>query len=372
MLAKNGNKTTKPELIYCAAGNKRFAEIAIRHGMTYGAQLPNTIYYHPDFVDQDWRNPKREKYMDALKSRRPRLATVLDLEYEHQFEEVISWAHEAAAHVKEAVLIIPKVKGIIHRIPRAIEGKQVRLAYSVMTSLAGTEVPPSEFGGWPVHLLGGSPLVQMRLSQKMTVVSTDGNYAQKMAVERNQFFAGAGNVKAKNRFWPKLDESVFGYVEHDTPYKAFELSMMNIKSWWAGCAAMIRHAIEGDLRHIKRIANQYRDELGHVMYPALRESINRQSLYVAEREGHIVGFVNFRLRRDGGITIYEIAADKQSRGFDLNIGSGLIAALPRADIRLKCTVDNPANAFYEHQGFTCVRTEDGRKRRLNVWVRCAE
>lgn len=361
-----------PELIYCAAGNRRFAEIAIRHGMTYGAQLPNTTYFPADFVDQNWKNPQRNKYMEALKTERPRLATVLDLEHENQFDEVIAWTHEAAQYVTEAILIIPKVRGIVPRIPEKIGGKRVRLAYSVPTSYAGTPVHPDEFRGRDVHLLGGSPLAQIRLAQKMNVVSIDGNYAQKMAVRYNQFFAGAGNIEAKNRQWPQLHESVFGYIEHDTPYMAFELSCMNIKAWWSGCAAMIRHAVEADLKHIKRIANQYRNELGYVMYPALRESMARQSLYVAERDANIIGFMNFRLRRDGGITIYEIATDKHSRGFGLNIGTGLIAALPRADVRLKCTVDNPANAFYEHQGFSCIATEHGRKRRLNVWSRLAE
>jgi hypothetical protein len=86
-----------PELIYCAAGNRRFAEIAIRNGFTYGAQLPKTIYYTPEFVDQNWRKPDRMKYMNALAQYRPRLATVLDLEYPHQFAEVLSWAEVGGA-----------------------------------------------------------------------------------------------------------------------------------------------------------------------------------------------------------------------------------------------------------------------------------
>jgi hypothetical protein len=44
----------------------------------------------------------------------------------------------------------------------------------------------------------------------------------------------------------------------------------------------------------------------------------------------------------------------------------LLAVVPQP-IRLKCPVDNASNAFYEARGFDCFDTEDGRKRRLNVW-----
>lgn len=130
----------------------------------------------------------------------------------------------------------------------------------------------------------------------------------------------------------------------------------------------VRHATEDDLPAIKRIAGQYSKELGYVMYPALRESILRGSLLVyAFPDGLIAGFVNYRLRKDGGVTVYEIATHKLYTF--LNIGRHLIEALPNTQIRLKCTVDNPANGFYEHIGFTHVATEQGRKRLLNIWIK---
>lgn len=182
--------------IYCAAGNKRFAEIALKYGMRYGAQLPNAHYYPPYFVDQNWRNPDRVAYMQALADTRPNRATVLDLENESQFDEVMSWAAEASQYVSEAVIIIPKVFNIIDRIPHAINGKQVVLGYSVPTQFAGTEVPLWEFGARPVHLLGGSPQAQRELAGYFNVVSADGNYAQKWQIAVSIMLRGLHPVQA--------------------------------------------------------------------------------------------------------------------------------------------------------------------------------
>jgi N-acetylglutamate synthase-like GNAT family acetyltransferase len=290
---------------------------------------------------------------------------VLDWEHEEQFAEVMSWAEEAAQYVSQAVIVIPKVMSSIERIPYCIAGKPVRLGYSVPTRFAGTSVPAWEFKRREVHLLGGSPQLQHQLAMMLNVCSADGNYISKMSSRYNQFFS-AGKMRAKNGHFPRLAESVFGWVKVDAPYYAFELSCMNIRALWAGCRATIRFAVERDLSAIKKLASGYKQELGYVMLPALRESSQRRSLILAEYNGVLAGFVNYRACRDGWQTVYEIAVDKARRGE--HIGAGLLAAVPNP-VRLKCTVDNPANDFYAAQGFTCVESEDGRKRRLNIWHR---
>lgn len=217
------------ELYYCAAGNKRFAEIALAGGFDYGAQLPNTVYFAPQFVDQDWRNPDFDGYTATLRTAKPHLASVLDWERTDQFTEVMNWAEEAAASV-DVVIIIPKVIGGISRIPERIGGKPVRLGYSVPTGFAGTPVPILEFGKRPVHLLGGSPHKQMRLSAMLNAVSADGNFIQKMAVEHTAFW-WPGDAKAKNRYFPQLQE-IDGWAGEGAPYEAFARSIENVKEAW--------------------------------------------------------------------------------------------------------------------------------------------
>lgn len=127
----------------------------------------------------------------------------------------------------------------------------------------------------------------------------------------------------------------------------------------------IRPATLDDVAWCKAIASRYRDELGQVMWPALREAVNRGELTVACHSSTPIAFVNWHTRRDGWTTVYEIAVMPNLRR--QGIGQQLLDAVPRPT-RLKCTVDNAnANAFYAKMGFTLTGVEDGRKRQLNVW-----
>lgn len=222
--------STTPVLIYCAAGAKRLAEIALRHGYQYGAQLPHTIYFPPYFADQDWKKPNREKYMAALAEYRPALATALDWEYEEQLSDVLSWAEEATQYVGDSIIIIPKVVGGIGRLPRLIGGKPVRLGYSASTTFSSTPVHLAAFKGWPVHCLGGSLATQMHVAHHADVRSVDGNYAQRLA-RYCQVYSPA--VPEQRHGWPRLSR-LAGIRPIDSIYIAFELSCIAIPMAWRG------------------------------------------------------------------------------------------------------------------------------------------
>ncbi len=217
------------ELIYCAGKNKAFSDIALAAGYKLGAQVPCTVYHDLHFCDQDWKQPNRERYMQELSKHRPAMATVLDLEHPDQRTEVLGWAEDAAQYV-ERVLIIPKYSGAVDGLPRRIGNADVMLAYSVPTKFGGTEVPVWEFYGWPVHLLGGSPHSQMRLTRYLDVVSADGNMANKMATQRCQFWVNGTATHTRNHYWPKLSE--MGWHGENAPYEAFRRSCWNIAEAW--------------------------------------------------------------------------------------------------------------------------------------------
>lgn len=222
-----------PELIYCADGNPRLAQITIDAGFKYGARLPGSVGYPIYFADQDWKNPDREKYMAALAEHRPTMATVLDWEQPEQRANVLDWAEQAAQYV-ERVVIIPKVPDTIETLPRQIGGAEVVLGYSVPTSYGGTFVPTWEFAGWPVHLLGGSPHKQMELCHYLDVVSVDGNLHNLMATRYCQFWVPGTARYASNRYWPTLREANGGenWPGEDAPYEAFRRSCENIAEAW--------------------------------------------------------------------------------------------------------------------------------------------
>jgi hypothetical protein len=228
------------EIIYCANGNRRFAQIAIEAGMTYGAQLPGTVYFPPEFADQDWKKPNRTAYMAALAQHRPRMATVIDWEHDEQLPEVLEWAEEAAQYV-ETVILIPKVLGGIPRLPRRINGASVRLGYSVPTAYGGTELPLWEFAGWPVHLLGGSPHRQIHVAHYLNAVSADGSMTKRMAMKA-QFWTPGTAQFAKDKYWPSLraaDGRAWGDGSStaDAPYEAFRRSCVNVMAAWRALEA---------------------------------------------------------------------------------------------------------------------------------------
>jgi hypothetical protein len=229
-------KMTVPKLIYCAGGNKKFAEIAIHSGYLYGSRLPKEKLYFPIyFADQNWKKPDRGGYMEALDKHRPHIATVLDLEKINQIKEVLSWADEASQFCKE-VIVIPKIKGVIKQIPHRINGKKVVLGFSVPTMYGKTTVPKEEFKGRTLHLLGGSPHAQIKLWQEMKkycdIVSSDGNYVQKMAVLYNRYWTNGDAPDRRNRWFPRLDEADGKKWRKDAPYEAFRRSCENIKVAW--------------------------------------------------------------------------------------------------------------------------------------------
>jgi hypothetical protein len=236
-----------PTLICCAADNRKYSAIAKECGMLLGARLPNTIYCDIYFADQDWKDPNRKQYMEMLKTHRPHMATVLDLEEEAQFSEVMSWAEEAASFV-EIVIIIPKVSGVIDRIPDKVNKKKVRLGYSVPTRYGKTTIPTEEFRGREVHLLGGSPHAQFSIcgihfpkeqgaffiqSPVLSVKSLDGNMFLSMASRNCQFWCPGDAYYAQNPYWPTVSEEAGGHTGlAGSNYIAFRKSCENIVRTW--------------------------------------------------------------------------------------------------------------------------------------------
>lgn len=221
------------DVIYCSDGNPKLTRIAVEAGLLYGARLPGTVYEDIAplyFADQNWKRPDRARYMAKLEEYRPHMATVLDWERPDQLPEVLSWAEEAA-QIVQVVVVVPKAGGI-SKLPREINGKEIRLGYSVPTNYGGTELPTWQFDGWPVHLLGGSPHRQMDLAHYLAVKSVDGNMANKMATRFCMFWQPGTARYANNRYWPRLREADGYKWGKDAYYEALRRSCVNIMAEW--------------------------------------------------------------------------------------------------------------------------------------------
>jgi DNA modification methylase len=219
-------------VIYCDTNNKRCAEIAVKAGLLYGAQLPaSQVFFDPFFTDQNWKKPQFDQYVAAVQQYKPHYATVIDWERKGQETEVMQWA-EAIAPYTQHIIIIPKTPGVIDRIPHTINGTSVVLGYSVPTTYGGTAIPPTDFAGWQVHLLGGSPKAQQRAYRKMQaakaeVVSVDGNIISKMAIKKCHYWA-SGQWNAMDG----QDPRAFADEQYDKRYMIFEVSCQSIMREW--------------------------------------------------------------------------------------------------------------------------------------------
>ena len=167
--------------------------------------------------------------MAALAQHKPQIATVLDWEREDQLSEVLDWAEEAAQYAQR-VVIIPKVlswDNPIDLLPRRIGDAEIIIGYSVPTAHGGTDLPLLYFDHRPVHLLGGSPHAQMRLSQRLHVVSVDGNMHQLQSLS-GRFWSAEKGPKGH---WRQLREIGID-LPTDNNLEAFRRSCENIVTSW--------------------------------------------------------------------------------------------------------------------------------------------
>lgn len=139
----------------------------------------------------------------------------------------------------------------------------------------------------------------------------------------------------------------------------------------------IRLAEADHLLAAKRLADQYKQELGFINRAILQKAIETRALLVAlpggEQAGEVAGLVHFYVRRDQVITLYSIAVASAYQGKGL--GHQLFAELvnqarvhQKSEIRLKCPVELPANDFYARLGLQLAAHETGKHRALNVWT----
>lgn len=208
------------DLIFCAGRNRRYAELALAAGFRYGCRSDYRPLFPVHFADLDWKAPDcavRERHLGFVAEHRPRIAVAPDVLDADALPATLRYAERLAAHA-DAVVVTPKVYGVLARLPRE---PWLRVGYSVPTTYGGPGgVLPLEYLGRAVHLLGGSPSQQLRLAQYLTTASADGNVTMKAA--------GYGSYWERGRWKSKT----WTFRGPDFPYRAFERSCANIAAAW--------------------------------------------------------------------------------------------------------------------------------------------
>lgn len=210
---------TQPDIIYCAGGNRRLAQIAREAGMLYGTRHDDTPAFKPHMLDINWRRYNwHGDYLSKVEKWRPEMAMVPDYEHEWQRSAMLAMARHLVERGVERVMVCPKFPGAVAHIPN-----WCLVAVSVPSRYAGYLPDPGELAGRRVHLLGGSPQAQFRLAAKyralgITVTSADVNTTS--AAARHGVYYQEGRWRRRNA------GANIGY------YQAFERSVVNIMQEW--------------------------------------------------------------------------------------------------------------------------------------------
>lgn len=115
-----------------------------------------------------------------------------------------------------------------------------------------------------------------------------------------------------------------------------------------------RKAQEDEVSLIKKLANQNRYFLGPLLPLWIRKSIQDNELdVVCNKNGDIVGFVQYHKRRDGWTTIYKVCIAEEHRR--VGLATALIQGATKGPASLRCSSKNPAIKLYKKLGFKIQR-----------------
>src|SRR6266704_2715802 len=212
------------DVIYFAGENKRLMQIAYESGYLLGIRSDLRDDGFPiSFVDIDYKHPDFEAHLAIVAKHQPKYATVPDLSETEVSEADVARALAQAACLSqycEHVLIVPKLSGQLAFIP-----PQFAIAYSVPTSYGGAKYGVWKLAGRRVHLLGGSPHVQMKLYHYLrdAIQSVDGNLAQKLALQFAKYWQAHKWVK----------HPLQGQGIEDLYFDCWRKSCQNIRQQWS-------------------------------------------------------------------------------------------------------------------------------------------
>ena len=220
-MSKNSTEKVKknhPILFYCGSGGiSKYDIIAKKHGWKLGINSggKNKINGNTkiDFVDNNWKNYQHDDHLATVKSCKPILATVRDIESITDIDQILFEAEEISKYCQKVVLI-PKVD---IKLPSL--NFDYILGYSVPTKYGSTLLPLKYFYGYPTHLLGGSCHIQAQIVNNINM--------QVYSLDCKDFALCAKYGKST---WPN---AIPKYQKINKGcYEAFELSVQKIKEYY--------------------------------------------------------------------------------------------------------------------------------------------
>ena len=205
------------DIIYCAGGGQKLAEIAIEEGFLYGSRSDDIRKLRCNgLIDINWKMYDWDDHLVKIENHKPKYAVVPDIMRKTELERALTQG-EAILTLGSKPIIIPKIPGICKQIP-----EDYVIGISIPTSYAGFLPEVAELRGRKVHLLGGSPPQQREVfwylsSFDVEIGSVDINCHSK-ASDYGSYWNG--------QRWYDKDRDWIG------KYEAFRRSCKGIMNMW--------------------------------------------------------------------------------------------------------------------------------------------
>lgn len=199
-----------------------------REDCGYQATQFDTLRLPVGMLDNDFRNPDLERFVDRFFKYEPQVGVVGDAYDQYDVTEFVTAAREIRGSFPDAALVIvPKCRAAIDRIP-----DDIILGYSrgYADRMAHEFSAPTDWRGRRVHILGGSPPKQWAVIQQLTRPTlTDDPPADIVGLDWNGLHRGA----QFGEFWTATGWDDSGRdADHVTVRKTVRHSLGRIRAFW--------------------------------------------------------------------------------------------------------------------------------------------
>ncbi|WP_440992361.1 DUF6610 family protein [Haloarchaeobius baliensis] len=199
-----------------------------REDCTYQQHQYTNLELPVGMLDNDFRNPDLERYIERFFECEPRVGVIGDAYDVDDVNEYVAAAREIQSSYPQAdLVIVPKCRAAIHAVP-----DDLVLGYSrgYADRLAHEFSDPVDWRGRRVHILGGSPPKQLNVIDQLTCPTLAGNPpADIVGLDWNGVHFGA----QFGEFWtPDGWDDSGRDADHVTVRKTVRHGLARIREFW--------------------------------------------------------------------------------------------------------------------------------------------
>jgi len=199
-----------------------------REDCTYQQQQFKALELPVGMLDNDFRNPDLDQYIERFFEHEPQVGVIGDAYGIDEVDRYVAAAREIKGSYPESdLVIVPKCRGAIHAVP---DDLVVGYSRGYADRLAHEFSEPSDWRGRRVHILGGSPPKQLDVIKQLTRPTLTGDPpADIVGLDWNGLHRGA----QFGEFWTADGWDDSGRdADHVTVRKTVRHSLARVREFW--------------------------------------------------------------------------------------------------------------------------------------------